>query len=526
MKKLLFVCALLLVHTCIFAQFKTIAESKEFEEPETGFTRILQMKDGRTVFFHFTVKDGINMRFYDAAHKEKQSRNIQASFGKLKKAKVNGIFEIGGDIVAFVSELDGKHPVLYRLILDSKTGKLKKEDKIAELERMRFLQRRSTFFSYNGMRDFIVKKDPESENYAVAIYSLNNPDVDKRLEFIHYGPDNTELSRIYFVPPAEYDKRFSFFDFVVLGSEKLCILADLGKKAVPALVTVEKGSKGLVIDKLKFPSSQRLMRGVMKYNPVTKKLVMFTFALLDGKGLVYTAHLAQADPYARTSTVAREVNFSDINKKSREIFGKKGDFEASPQNLFIHNDGTFTVVMEEVEVQIITRSNSSGSINTILGNIGINHYTHEGALMSSYFVTKKHFLPAMELSAMYHAAFEREGQALTWADQYKSFSFVNGPVGQYVLLNDVEENTAKLKKGNQTKIIGVAECDTYFYRLQGKDVLLPREPLFGSVEKGNNHNLAVNLSADYMPALNSYVTLKLEIRGRRKKVKLVWMEPS
>ena len=93
MKKLLFVCALALAHTCIFAQFKTIAESKEFEEPETGFTRILQMKDGRTVFFHFTVKDGVNMKFYDAAHKEKQSRTIQASFGKLKKAKVNGILE-------------------------------------------------------------------------------------------------------------------------------------------------------------------------------------------------------------------------------------------------------------------------------------------------------------------------------------------------------------------------------------------------------------------------------------------------
>lgn len=103
MKKLRFVCALVFMHTCIFAQFKIIAESKEFDEPEAGFIRILQMKDGRTVFFHFTVKDGINMRFYDAAHKEKQSRSIQASFKNLKKAKVNGIFEINEDVIVFVS---------------------------------------------------------------------------------------------------------------------------------------------------------------------------------------------------------------------------------------------------------------------------------------------------------------------------------------------------------------------------------------------------------------------------------------
>lgn len=526
MKKLLFVCALAFVHTCIFAQFKTIAESKEFEEPETGFTRILQMKDGRTVFFHFTVKDGINMRFYDAAHKEKQSRSIQASFGKLKKAKVNGIFEIGEDIVAFVSELDGKHPVLYRLILDGKTGKLKKEEKIAELERLGFLQRRSTFFSYLGMQDFKVVKDPESENYAVSIYSLNNPDADKRLELIHYGSDNTELSRAYFVLPAKYDKRFSFYSLVVLGSEKICILAEAGKRQVPILVTIEKGGEEPLIDELKFPSGQSLRNAVMKYNPIAKKLVILTLSYLPGKGVSYTANLATADPNTHTSTIAREISLIDIDKKSREIFGRKSGFEATPQNLFIHNDGTFTVVMEEVELQTVTYSGGTSRVNTILGNIGINHYTHEGALMNSYFVPKKHYLPIVQMSAMYHAAFEGEGQALTWADQYKSFSFVNGSAGQYILLNDVEENIAKLKKGKQTQIGGVTECDTWCYRLQGKDVLLPREPLFGSVEKGNDHNLAVNLSADYMPALNSYVTLKLEIRGRRKKVKLVWMEPS
>lgn len=120
MKRLRFVCALMFVHMCIFAQFKIIAESKEFDEPEAGFIRLLQMKDGGTVFFHFTMDEGINLKFYDATHKEKQSRHIPASFKNLKKAKVNGIFEIDEDVIVFVSELHGKHPVLYRLIIDSK----------------------------------------------------------------------------------------------------------------------------------------------------------------------------------------------------------------------------------------------------------------------------------------------------------------------------------------------------------------------------------------------------------------------
>ena len=37
------------------AQFKAIAQGPVFEEPENGFSKVLQMKDGSTLFFHGTA---------------------------------------------------------------------------------------------------------------------------------------------------------------------------------------------------------------------------------------------------------------------------------------------------------------------------------------------------------------------------------------------------------------------------------------------------------------------------------------
>lgn len=80
----LFKIILLLITFCITstvqAQFKQMSEGPQFEEPVDGFAKILQLKNGNTFYAHVTMKNGINIRIYNANHTETKATTIQTSY--------------------------------------------------------------------------------------------------------------------------------------------------------------------------------------------------------------------------------------------------------------------------------------------------------------------------------------------------------------------------------------------------------------------------------------------------------------
>ena len=105
----------LMLFLCLLAraQFKSIDQGPVFEEPERGFSKILQLKNGSTIFFHITFKEGINLKIYDAVHKQKVDKHIEPAYGKLKGGSIDGIFEINGDATLLVSETDERRDLFY-----------------------------------------------------------------------------------------------------------------------------------------------------------------------------------------------------------------------------------------------------------------------------------------------------------------------------------------------------------------------------------------------------------------------------
>lgn len=526
MKVLRFLCLLICVQTPLSAQFKPIAESTEFEEPDEGFTRVLQLKNGCTMFFHVTIKSGISVRLFDEKYKGKPARNIQPSFGKLKKARVDGIFEINGDATLLVSELEGKSPVLYRLIIDGATGKLKKEEKLAELEKLGFLRKRVTLTSIWGVPDFKVAKDPHSDNYAVFIYRASES-ASKRMEIIHYGADHNELNRAYFSMLNDKYKYLNFFDIAVLGSDKVVILASVNDEGRYVFASLRKGQYIFSIEELNIPVNREPVSGILKYNQVTKKMMALVYQkTTEKRSHKYYTSLTAVDLNSNKMDNVVKIQAATIDQKNKEIFGKKNDFEGIPQNLCINADGSCSVMLEEIEY-IETRS-SSGSVrlHSMLGNIGVIHFDQQGKELGSYLVPKRQYIPGSWLPLFYVALRGTAGQELFWADQYKSFGYISTPDKNYLLLNDVDENGKQLKKGKVTTIRAVTSCDLFGYPLEGNEVVPSRKMVFGEAGKKDGHDLGVILGADYMTSFNRYAALKLEIRGRRKKVKVVWLQPS
>jgi hypothetical protein len=175
------------------AQFKKIAEGPEFDEPRNGYTRIIQMKNGGTLFLYIILKGGIDIRIYDANHKEKVNTSIEPGYGKLSiGTKIIGSFEINNDAVLLISTVEDKVPLLYRLIIDGKTGRIKKEDKIGELMKINIGQNYATLFGKNTKRaDFYASCNLPGSSYAVAAFNSFESDRNKRIEIIVFGTTST-----------------------------------------------------------------------------------------------------------------------------------------------------------------------------------------------------------------------------------------------------------------------------------------------------------------------------------------------
>ncbi len=136
MKRITLLCFLTLLHVLVHAQFKTLAESPLFKEPETGHAKLLQLKNGNTAYLHVSNKNGINLTIFSPEHRQIAQKHHTPSFKKLNGGRVNAIFEAGGSITMLISEVDSRQPVLYRLIFDGATGNLEREEKVAEAEQI------------------------------------------------------------------------------------------------------------------------------------------------------------------------------------------------------------------------------------------------------------------------------------------------------------------------------------------------------------------------------------------------------
>ncbi|MFT3827172.1 MAG: hypothetical protein QM731_24815 [Chitinophagaceae bacterium] len=534
MKQLTLIVLLFLTHAAVtHAQFKVLAEGPVFEEPEDGYARILQLKNGNTIFFHITLKKGIDVKVYDAKHKSKAEKHIEPQYGKLKSSSVEGIFEINGDAAVFISEVDDKKPVLYRLIVDGTTGTLKKEEQIAELKKLTMGQGYAMAFGGVSVPDFYIRKDPNSDTYALAMFNSFESDRSKRIEIVLYGADHKEISRAYYSSPDEKFKYMKYIDMAVIGQDKVSVVAYAyntrssgGKESELVLATLDKGKKEVSLEELRFSKDMVVDGGIARYNPATKDVILLASVRAnDKRNSPYEIVLAFIDPFSGAVTKSDRIYPEKANEKSMELFGKKDGFTGMPQNLFINNDGSFSIVYEETKV--ITRSGSSYSItSTELGHIAVSKFNTEGEEVNTYFIPKRQLLPETYLTTFYHSLREGSAQTLFNGNQFKSFAYLNTPSNIYVLFNDIERNGESALKGKLTTIQGVGECDGFYYKLNAKDILPARDFVFGQPEGKREHNLALFAISDYDREKNVYVTLKLEKDGREKGVKVVWLQPK
>lgn len=497
----------------LHAQLKQVAEGPVFEDPANGYVKILLMENGNTAYVYLRAKDIIDVRIYDADRNEKIAVSSDINFDRARISnntsrfsalnvyeEVMGVFEIKNDICLFVHEVDRGKSILYRIIIDGSTGKVKEEKAIFD----------------EKWSSFDVKKDTYSDNYVVKVNNL----------FYAYDKDHKEISRSGFKSPEADHAYPLYYDMIVIGKDKVCIFftATSGKetdrKGNLYMATIEKGSEKISYDKLNLPGDVICNNLMIKYDPVSKKIILLTGITLSTGD--YESYVNIIDPVSKKMDKVSGFGIAEsLNQAYIEKFDKKKGYAGYPQDIFINDDESISIIYEEIAVQRTSTTGYSRT-DTKLGKIVINTINRQGKLLSSYLVPKEHWIIFTELYITYHYKQEANAQIVWKGNQYKPFKYIDGAKGRFIFFNDTERNI-DVKKDRFTEVQAVTDCDAFMFKLSDSDFFPKRAYAFG--EPGKGHTIAMFSASEYDKKTNTLVALKLD-NTRNKKVKLVWLQPE
>ncbi|MBL7764844.1 MAG: hypothetical protein JNJ58_02035 [Chitinophagaceae bacterium] len=545
MNKLLLVTLFTLCAFHSFAQFTTLGKGPSFEEPEEGYAKVLLLADKRTAYVHLTASEGIMLKIYGTDRKQLISKKVQHKFGKLRAMTLEGCFEIDSTITLLISEWDERVPVLYRIILNENTGEIIQQEELLRLKKVTLGAAYATVFGGMTLPDFTVRKDPVSSNYAIASFNSFVSEKDRRVEVLHYNHKHELISKSYLSTPENKFKYVNILDIYVHGDKSVFTLiyayntrSSGGKENDLFLADFQDNNQDVTYTDLDLPEGAKVQGAILKYNHVTKSVHSLVQVFAEGKkgsgfGKSTTYFALKHDiinPLTRGVQSVDMPSMQALDDKMKELFGKKEQYSGVLQDFYINTDGGYTLILEGLLTEVISRSSGTYT-HYYLGNIGVLTCNANHKLISSALIPKNHMLnnsvmtggSGVTAAPLDHAKLVNGGQWLKGGNQFKSFAYVSGKTNNYVLVNEIEENDEKIEKGKLIKISGVKECDAFSFETGSGNVLPKRKFLFS---KGSDHNLALLGVSDYNAEDNLYVTLLLNVDGRDRKVKVVWLKPQ
>ncbi|WP_349318298.1 hypothetical protein [Chitinophaga sp. MM2321] len=571
-------CSLLLLPVLLFAQSPKVERSKPFDEPEFGASRLLMLKNGNTLFFNFTRKEGINVVVYDKKHHAKPTAHIlgkEWSPRLMDDSYLKGLYEINGNAVIFLEQAERHKPSLFRLIVDGKTGKLLKEEKIAELPKVSMGAAYGMFFKALSIPDFYVRKDPQSDYYAVGVFNSLSHDRDERIEVIHYNPDHSELNRAYYESPEGTYKYLRFLDMYVNRDEFVFITnyayntrSSGGKDARVLISRLLKGTKTFEYNFLDYTDDYRDVEVAMKYDSLRKKLYMLSSVssksvkqdytmtrsginsskngtlgvAFNNTGEYLSLQMAIVDPAALQVTNKYFIDHPDLSTYAREHLKYKKPYYGVIQDFRLNPDTSVTLMYEELKI-IYNKSSSyktgaggtAGgltSIRTRLGDIGVDRIDPAGKEIASYAVAKSQEaetqLDLLHINRRPMANWTYRKKTF-WSNNrsdissYFSYDYFNVDNKEMVIYNDYVRNIEDEDENyrGKKKLRYISDANTVCAIYDGTKV--NKTYLFGDPGDENESRFCALEMNTRSEDGKSFATMMIERKGKNKNAYIVWV---
>ncbi len=540
----LFVIAVLLL--CVFttnAQKPKIEKSVAFDEPEYGWNKLLQLKNGNTFFFHSGKKDGLEVTVFDKNRKRIASKEIISKLWdseKMKRCLIKGLYEINGQPVLFVIQANESQPGLYRMQLNPVNAAIVKEEKMGNLPHAKATSTFARSFTVSDKSDIFIEKDPGSDNYAVICFNTSARDNDERIKVSHYDGSHKLISTAFLESPDGQFENMEFIGAAVNGSKAVYIATyGYNKKAddPPSRVIISRlngGDTAFLHKLLDFSTDLDETNSSMVFNSKDNKIQLLTVSYIKTKskffaekstdyyGVLYSI----INPGTLDLVSVKPVIGQKITEYGARNFDADYQFNGLPENMILNNDNTTTLLFEEKHS--VTSGGSSSHTSYYLGPVGIARMSNDGTEIKGYAINKsqspKHNFPMFFMAQRAKGIFEfPHGVHLDGInDGFLSYDYVNAPHGHYVLFNDVARNFDKDEdESKRTTIKGVSATNTICFKLN--DDKIDKWYLFGEPDDKHDAIFSYIESSHYNKETNCYATLIVERSGRDKECKIAWI---
>ncbi|MCB9046172.1 MAG: hypothetical protein H6550_08525 [Chitinophagales bacterium] len=523
-----------------FSQVKKIEYSAPFDEPQKGLCKVLQISNGNT-FFIVVNSEGISVTVYKQDRKQASKRMLSSNLWdpkNMKKTTVEGIYEINGEPVIFLNQLNDREPVLYRIQLNPDNGSIAHQTEIGRLPKYKMLAGYALAFGVDE-EDFIVEKDPYSDAYAVAHYNSFAHETDKRIEVVHYNivnGEHKEVNRVFY--DAQGYKYTTFIGMCVNGDKSVHMAAygyntasKGGKDSRVIISRLSKGDTKFTHLNIEFTDDFKETVGEMIYNPNTNIIQLLTITLEKSKGFVtyYNSLLSYIDPESLQIIKTTSSAISELNAHVKTTIKDKKEFAGMSVDLVLNHDNTSSILFEE-KLEII---NSHAPPESHLGLIGIVQMDNTGKEEQVYSLLKNQFaigpsMPILYMSARRKSIWRYDIQKMQIDSRsFYSYNYINTSTNNtYVIFNDSKENHKNfgkpIEKFNDLRTIkNVSESVAVFEKLSNGRA--ETNYLFGRPTNDDYFSFCKIESSHFRDETNTYASMMVKRVKKDKKAYISWV---
>lgn len=526
---------------CLYSVAQTQKKDKSggFEEP-MGWCKLVQLKNGNTCMLEFTKKEGIKSVLYDTLRKK-----IAGSSGKLPTKMIedklgyhiiSGIYEINGDVVVFFQKAEDRTPIMIRLIIDGKTGKLKSEEKIAELEKMTMKDAYAMAFGGMDVPDIRIVKDPDSDYYAMIRYNTIAPETKDRIEVFHFNPEHKVINRANYTAPNDKYKYTRYLnayvhkhEYVVIGTFAFNTDKSGGDESRFYVSQLSKGKTTFVQKDLGITEFYKHPFGEFVYNPVKNLVHIALLVDVDVKYKVfgvnevkYTFLFQNFDPNKLSVDKPYSPDFTKIDEYYTSTMGSKEEFFGLPQGIYVDKAGNLVIMCQ----QTARKWDHGGVVGTFLGDVALLTISPEGKTINSTvfpyssYVSGNHFMfSANNIKRGFRPANNFDDKGLA-NEQYFSIDFISTENASYLLFNNFQKNieAGDADKIKMVKAIGGTTAVKYIY----KGDAVKKDYLFKKPKEKNDVEFCLFAASSYNPAKKTYATIFTD--PEKEKSAIVWIK--
>jgi len=502
----------LLLPFCTHAQSPVISFSEPFPEYAGVKIQPILCDNGNTVLIRNTPNSSSIVDVFNPSGKKIATNSVNRPNGSPIQGNLIGFVHHGNEATMFFSWDHMRTPYLFRAVISADDGKVKRFDTLFILEPYERTAGYQMAFGSIDSKEFFIRADNQTGCYAVIAYDGFASETNMRIEYAHYNAQHVELGHGFLTQNDDHFKYLKYLDAEVDADKHMYILSygyntrsSGGKESSLMFSSFENGK--LSTYEMNNDDDFSEAKAYLKLNKKHKSLD-FLFLAKDkkhsrGSTKRYSAGMISIQPDNGQVLYATGIDLSCIETYRSANYPGSKDFVAMIDNIYINDDGSVSLLLEEQATTTQTVGTVSSSYAT-LGDIGIINLDAAGATTNCYSFRKSH---------------DHVNAKNTVDESFFGYCYVPAQNGSYLLYNDNSENFEKDK--DPVSLTRTTQSQTALHILKGSTP--EKQYLFGAPEDKSNHKFAFVKRSDYNRSVNKYVVMMIKEKNGAKETQLAWI---